>query len=448
MSLKRILAGTALVALAVGFGGCDDGKAKKGDYNVPAQTQSKVCPRAPAENYTLGAIISGGSSSGYVSPRAPSKKCETGSEFSTNNFSVAATVAGEGTLYFMDAPTYELDGNNIITGNFAKAPKIYSKVGTQAPNVIYTFPNSEFSRFYNGECQTTCLGETEHKARGIFLDLIVLGDNSILFSSNVSDEIVRIAKDGVGNYIQDATPLAKSPEVYGTDQMRLFSNGRIHAAQSRITDETGVTREAREISVDPINSKNEDLSLKYKIEFSLPPSDSVSFKKDLGNGSHVEIGNKHSISENSIQGTAKNGYLSFATRYQDGALFGWNGTSLEAISKGSSRPTSLRVLNKGDIVYTLAPILNQNFSSIVQNSGINSNDGMKQSAQDSSLHSFSDLLQEWQTGQYLLSGTESLPAGADVSLEVEEDATKVVFKVTSTGSGDLKSIEFPKIVSP
>lgn len=354
----------------------------------------------------------------------------------------------QGSLYFMDMPSC-LVSNGEFQPIFTKRPTLYknSSLDDSEPVKIFEFGQESFNDFWDGyDLSHPTISEI--KSRGLFLDTLVLSEEEVLISSNVSDKIFSIINDKNGNYSLNPVPFAQGEDIIGIDEMIMGSDGLIYATQSGIEGTTAdgpfpYIRKPRVISLDPITKQ-------VIQEFLLRPSSNPKFENVYGqcginitlSGYDVailELGKKHAIIENSIQGRSDTGIRFFVSSYLDNMVLAADESNLVSIVSQETDffPTSLQISKRGDLFVAKAPI-NVGKSSY-SNSGINYI--LSGETKRKNLHTFNDNPQDYKTGMF---SREGVPSGFDIKTLLVEDSSKLDIYLTNTHTGDLKIVSADK----
>lgn len=310
------------------------------------------------KDYTLENLTNTTLSNGYEKPGGLSTSLTQSKQI--------AKQYGTDNIIFLERPTYQTfeDENGVSYHSFVKAPAIH-RINETSP--IYEFPQSNIDDFI----QVANSGElTSQKPRGLILESIILGDNSILVSSSSSKKIFKIYEDD-GIFKQET--YKEDDELAFTSGMILGTDGKVYLAQiplykkdSSNPDGFSISRPKRIISLDSLKN--------IKIETNIPDIFSLNYSWDIPSnnskysGDKYNVGEQIKIIENSPAGKVLNGIDFYVSDLMERKIYqlskngeGYNVSVFR--SNLNSIPTSMFVDEIGNLFITSAPIFKKSMSS-------------------------------------------------------------------------------------
>lgn len=276
------------------------------------------------------------------------------------------------------------------------------------------------------------------RATSLSLDELVLGDNSVLTSSNSSDKIFRTNSSG------ETEVYLQNPELERITDMIQGSDGKVYAVKAPLIDEN---------SSSLVLSPKKVISIENNLintEFELPSdvnSHSWDFNYWINNWwKDAPLWEKLKIIENSENGKKQFGAEFYVSDLLEGKIYKvGSDKKVEILAQELRFPSSLAVDSTGNIFYTTSPMFRgYNLAYPTQMFSLNPETG-----ESKLVHTFDENIEDYlNTGSAIEMRYDKsvyvLPRGFNVSNVLYESQDKLEFLVTNSNQGDLKLVSLEK----
>jgi hypothetical protein len=322
-------------------------------------------------SYNLSNFVEKTLGRGYERPGGLS----TSREYSKNATKQLAKKTDITNVFFLEKPTYKTleDENGESYRSFVKKPSIY-----QLPenSLVYEFPEEDVNDFTETD-SSECLDENGNflydsdgkmirRPRGLTLESVVLNDNSMVISSNLSKKLFRV-------YNLDSK---SQKETYKDDDELIFTTGMILGSDDKIylvqpplykrdisDPSLFVTERAKRVLSIDINDLKKTLNLETELPdiFYLGNSMGVPNNRGKYSGLPCEIGEQLKIIENSAEGKARNGIDFYVSDLMEMKIYQLaklkDGYDISVFNEDLSYPpTSMFVDKAGNLFITSSPV--------------------------------------------------------------------------------------------
>ena len=388
------------------------------------------------ENYTLTDIVESNIINGLDRPEWVSDyPIKTGISKSINQYTTGINVFCENPLF-----------NGPPVTDFEIRPKILKFTEDEqtilAGGEISLYHLSELTSAITNDFDTgwvenyTFNEKTILRPRGLSIDAVVLEDNSVLVSSNVSKKIFEIDESGIDHvYLED-------DELIGITNMILGSDGKIYCAQLPLIDPpNNIIRPKRVISVD--SQKN------INIEFELPIgtfggtcASGLDNTKYAGNCLPMDTHLK--IIENTNIGEDKPSKF-YVTDLLTQVVYGISQKGDVSILANLRYPSSVAIDNYGKLFVTTSPLLSleREVSHYPELFEIN-----PETEETTLLHSFTKDSNSYRSGiaeEVIIEGQKYLfPTNFTMYSALFENEAKFVFIYTNSLTGTFNKLDATK----